>query len=791
MLKKLLLISALFVAQSSLAQTASCQYRVTNNWGSGATASIEITNTGSSAINGWSVSWTYVNNRISSSWNAALTGSNPYTATNLSWNAGIQPGQTVAFGVQVNANGAVETPTVTGSICGGTQVSSIASSSSRSSSLSSSSRSSVSSSRSSVSSSVSSSSRSSISSSSRSSSSLSSSSRSSSSSSVSTGVSITLEENQTGFCSVEGTIDSNNTGFTGGGFANTTNASGAGVNWSISVKSTGYYSFKWRYANIGSAARPGDVIIDGNITSNIGFASTGSWTTWADSQSDTVWLDVGTHSIRLQATSSNGLGNIDNMVVSGPSVTAANCGSVTVPVSFVAPSFTNIAVHDPSVVFANNQYYVFGSHLSVARSPNLTNWTRVADGVNSSNPIFNNVNNELSEALSWAQTTTLWAPDVAYVNGRYLMYYNACKGDSPVSALGIASASSIEGPYSDNGLILRSGMWGQTSEDGTVYNALVHPNVVDPTVFKDKNNRLWMIYGSYSGGIFIMELNATTGFPLSGQGYGKHLMGGNHARIEGPYVVYSPETNYYYMFVSFGGLGADGAYNIRVARSSNPNGPYVDAKGTNMTSVKSNASLPLFDDASIAPHGVKLMGNHVFNGTNNVLGYVSPGHNSAYRKASTGQYFLIFHTRFPGRGEQHEVRTHEFFFNTDGWPVVSPLRYAEKIDANNANQSRTVLEAVAASEIAGAYQLINHGKDISATIKSSSDIQLASSGSISGAQSGSWTFDANTRATTLVLGGVTYRGVVSRQWNQVRNRFEITFSALSSDGTAVWGIKSN
>lgn len=792
MLKKLLFVSALFAVQSSMAQTANCTYRITNNWGSGATASIEITNTGSAAISGWTVGWTYINNRISSSWNATLTGSNPYTATNMSWNGNIQPGQTVAFGVQVNANGAVETPVVTGSICGGTQSSSSVSSS-RSSSISSSSRSSVSSSRSLVSSSsVSSSSRSSLSSSSRSSSlSSSSSSRSSSSSSVASGVSITLQENQSGFCSVDGTIDSNNTGFTGGGFANTTNASGAGVNWSISVKTTGYYSFKWRYANVGSASRPADVIVDGNITSNIGFASTGSWTTWADSQSDVVWLDVGTHSVRLQATSSLGLGNIDNMVVSGTSVTAATCGSVTTPISFVIPSFTNIAVHDPSVIFANNQYYVFGSHLSVARSADLTNWTRVADGVNTSNPIFNNVNSELSEALSWAQTTTLWAPDVAYVNGRYLMYYNACKGDSPLSAMGIASASSVQGPYSDNGLILRSGMWGQTSEDGSVYNALVHPNVVDPTVFRDKNNRLWMVYGSYSGGIFIMELNATTGFPLSGQGYGKHLMGGNHARIEGPYIIYSPETNYYYMFVSFGGLGADGAYNIRVARSSNPNGPYVDARGTSMTNVKSNASLPLFDDASIAPHGVKLMGNHVFSGTNNVLGYVSPGHNSAYRKASTGQYFLIFHTRFPGRGEQHEVRTHEFFFNADGWPVVSPLRYAEKIDAANANQSRAALEAVAASEIAGTYQLINHGKDISTTIKSSSDIQLASGGSISGALSGSWTFDTNTRATTLVLSGTTYRGVVSRQWNQIRNRFEITFSALSSDGTAVWGIKSN
>lgn len=793
MLKKLLLISAVFAAQSSLAQTANCQYKITNNWGGGATASVEITNTGSAAINGWSVGWNYVNNRITSSWNATLTGSNPYSATNLSWNGSIQPGQTVAFGVQVNTNGAAETPTVTGSICGGTQASSVASvqPSSISSSLRPSSVSSI------VSSSRSSSSVSSlvpVSSSRPSSSSVSSlppvsSSRSSSSSS--SGVTITLEENQSGFCAVEGTIDSNNAGFTGGGFANTTNASGAGVNWSINVKTTGYYVFKWRYANIGLAARPADVIIDGNITANIGFASTGSWTSWADSQNDIVWLDVGTHSVRLQASSATGLANIDNISVTGASVTAASCGSVTPPTSFVTPSFTNIAVHDPSVIFADNQYYVFGSHLSVAKSPNLTNWTRVAEGVNTSNPIFNNVNNELSEALSWAQTTTLWAPDVIKVNGRYLMYYNACKGDSPVSALGIASSSKIEGPYSDGGLILRSGMWGQISEDGTVYNALVHPNTVDPSVFYDNSNRLWMIYGSYSGGIFIMQLNATSGFPLTGQGYGKHLMGGNHSVIEGAYVIYSPETKYYYMFVSFGGLNATGGYNIRVSRSTNPNGPYLDAKGTDMRNVKANPSVPLFDTATLEPHGVKLMGNHVFTGTNNQLGYVSPGHNSAYRKAATGQYFLIFHTRFPGRGEEHEVRTHEFFFNADGWPVVSPLRYAEKIDANNASQSRSVLEAVAASEIAGTYQLVNHGKDISANVRSSTDIQLSSGGSVTGALSGSWTFDANTRATTLVLGGVTYKGVVSRQWNQIRNRFEITFSALSVDGTAVWGIKSN
>lgn len=456
-------------------------------------------------------------------------------------------------------------------------------------------------------------------------------------------------------------------------------------------------------------------------------------------------------------------------------------------INYASPSFDNIAVHDPSVIRADGQYYVFGSHLSAARSDYLTSWTRVADGVFPNNPLFNDVTSELSEALTWAETDTLWAPDVVELNGQYLMYYNACRGDAPRSAMGIASASSIEGPYSDQGLILKSGMWGQASEDGAIYDATIHPNAVDPVVFRGADNRLWMTYGSYSGGIFIMELDPNTGFPYPGQGYGTHLLGGNHARIEAAYTIYAPETGYYYMFVSYGGLAANGGYNIRISRATSPAGPYYDANGTNMATVK-GAEGTVFDDASIAPHGVKLVGNHLFANSNNELGYVSPGHNSAYHKADTDQYFIFFHTRFPGRGEQHEVRVHEFFFNEADWPVVAPLRYAEKVAGG---YSREALEAVYASEIPGSYQLINHGKDISASIKSSSDIALNAGGSISGAQSGSWVYNEVTRAITVNLNGTSYQGVVSRQWNQVRSRYEVTFTALSGDGTAVWGINAD
>ncbi|MEJ1731238.1 family 43 glycosylhydrolase, partial [Escherichia coli] len=70
--------------------------------------------------------------------------------------------------------------------------------------------------------------------------------------------------------------------------------------------------------------------------------------------------------------------------------------------------------------------------------------------------------------------------------------------------------------------------------------------------------------------------------PKEGQGYGKKLLGKNHSRIEGPYILYHPGTEYYYLFLSFGGLGAYDGYNIRVARSKSPDGPYADASGQDM-----------------------------------------------------------------------------------------------------------------------------------------------------------------------------------------------------------------
>ena len=451
-------------------------------------------------------------------------------------------------------------------------------------------------------------------------------------------------------------------------------------------------------------------------------------------------------------------------------------------------TFANVSVHDPSIIKVGAEYYVFGSHLGAARSTDLMNWTLVADGVNNANPLFNNVLTALQETFAWSQNNDLWAPDVVRLgDGRYYFYYDSCRGDSPLSAMGVAVADLVNGPYVNRQIFLKSGMAGLSEDGVTNYDARVHPNVIDPHAFFDHNGNLWMIYGSYSGGIFIMAMDETTGLPEPGQGYGRHLMGGNHARIEGAYVLYNPQTAWYYMFVSFGGLAANGGYNIRVARSQAPDGPYFDGAGTDMSTVVGNPNV-LFDDAPIAPHGMKLMGNYQFANaageTGTLTGYVSPGHNSAWFDAALNRYFLVFHTRFPTRGEQHEVRVHELFFNSEGWPVVAPFRYAPLSLANPAQAPE-----VSAAQVAGAYKVVNHGKDITATIKTSNTMRLNADGTVTGALTGTWTH-RGTNLVDIAGSGVIYYGVLSRQWNANANNFVVTFTVQNQAGTSLWGART-
>ena len=101
------------------------------------------------------------------------------------------------------------------------------------------------------------------------------------------------------------------------------------------------------------------------------------------------------------------------------------------------------------------------------------------------------------------------------------------------------------------------------------------------------------------------------------------------------------------------------------------------------------------------------------------------------------------HTRFPLTGEYHEVRTHQLYFNADGWPVMSVLPYAYEF-----------LEPVSEEAVIGDNLCVNHGKDISSKMKPAVAITLNPDRTISGEVSGSWRLVVVLFADLIIVGVV-------------------------------------
>nr|WP_244986988.1 glycoside hydrolase family 43 C-terminal domain-containing protein [Oceanobacillus caeni] len=503
------------------------------------------------------------------------------------------------------------------------------------------------------------------------------------------------------------------------------------------------------------------------------------------------------------------------------------------------PDFKEVSVHDPSIIKEGNMYYVFGTHIEAAKSSDLIQWDSFANGYTTpNNTLYGDLSENLSESFKWAGEDdsdskggfAVWAPEAiwneSYVNedgskGAYMIYYSA-SSTYIRSAIGFAVSKNIEGPYEYVDTIIYSGFtkedakdgnshinkqWKNTHideliEDGKVeelnpnwfrddkvgsYNNTMYPNAIDAALFYDENGRLWMTYGSWSGGIFLLEMDQETGQPIypgeDGETpdgrmidryFGTKISGGYGKSGEGPYIVYNEENNYYYLYVTYGWLGADGEYNMRVFRSENPDGPYLDADGQ-------NAILP--GDVDHSPYGNKLMGHFLFErkvgdpGSGVGYGYISPGHNSVYFEEETGKHFLVFHSRFPERGDSHELRIHQMFFNEDGWPVVAPYRYGGE-----------TLEKVDRKDLVGDYQYINHDLDITNDIHKDVHITLNKNNKITGAVNGKWKKTGHNQAE-LNVDGEIYKGVFVRQYDPVSEHYVMTFTASSENGKSIWGSK--
>ena len=518
-----------------------------------------------------------------------------------------------------------------------------------------------------------------------------------------------------------------------------------------------------------------------------------------------------------------------------------------------------VSIHDPSIVQdKNGKYYIFGSHGCAAKSDDMINWTSFACGVNDNNRMLvaenSTLRETLCEPLSWTDAyqqvynydesqwqTNIWAADVIYNEkmGKYCYYASSSVWGTPGSVIWFCTSDNIEGPYEYEDVIVYSGFnnkvndgkfylptdslhysftnipelfkkgdlrkkdienapWFNESGD---YDHTVYPNCIDPALFYDSDGRLWMTYGSYFGGTYIMPIVEKTGLPdydymREHEGYdvyfGKKIVSttlDNDLSGEGAYIEYDKSSGYYYLFISYHGLNALGGYNIREYRSENPDGPFIDSMGNN--------ALDLVNT------GAKLFGNYNFDCLDTA--YLASGHSSCLT-TSDGRMFQVYHTRFNVGHDGYETRVHQMAKTESGWAVVLPFEYSgETIDKNG----------YSASEICGEYEFINHGNtsnrcsdwsDVNNIISPTQIITLNADGTISELKvyestkenanvssknvNGNWSVKNNSPFVTFTIDGVTYEGVICKQMDESAEKTEkLVFSAIGNNNQCIWGVK--
>lgn len=105
--------SQITIAGVTTGGTCKVGYVKTNDWGTGATITVTITNTGLSAINGWTLTWAFAGNQvISNLWNGTFTQTGSSIAVkDAGYNASIAANSNVSFGFNLNYSGTNAIPT--------------------------------------------------------------------------------------------------------------------------------------------------------------------------------------------------------------------------------------------------------------------------------------------------------------------------------------------------------------------------------------------------------------------------------------------------------------------------------------------------------------------------------------------------------------------------------------------------------------------------------------------------------------------------------------------------------
>lgn len=532
---------------------------------------------------------------------------------------------------------------------------------------------------------------------------------------------------------------------------------------------------------------------------------------------------------------------------------------------FKAKTYNWVSVHDPSVVYnsADNTYYIIGSHMGLAKSSNLTGFSNVDNShIFNKNyaEAFNTCPTHEVQVMRNGSTTmetlgsfnagaycatyasgteaewlkgNMWAPDMVYnANMKKWCMYLSLNGDNWASVIILLTADSPTGPFTYQGPVVFSGFNGQTYSGKSIsykntdletvlgpqtslplrYNTNawgnLWPNSIDPCVFFDDSGELWMSYGSWSGGIFMLKLDKNTGLrdytntytaatytgkAPNGASYigyicdpyfGKLIAGGAYVSGEGSYI--KKIGNYYYLFMSYGGFAPDGGYEMRIFRSDTPDGSYVDASGN--AAIYTSYMLNFGKNAT-TNKGMKIIGALNNWGTMTV-GECAEGHNSAIVDTD-GDAFVVYHTKFNDGTIGHQARTRQLFINENGWLVASPFKYTGKKTTQAIIESKQIFSA---DSIAGTYNFILHPYKLDNNAMAEAlpeKIILSADGKITGDRTGTWKYSQDGKSfVTLTINGDTYYGVAMNQdVDGYADMPAMCFTAVSNTGVPIWLYK--
>jgi hypothetical protein len=304
------------------------------------------------------------------------------------------------------------------------------------------------------------------------------------------------------------------------------------------------------------------------------------------------------------------------------------------------PLYGNYYLHDPGTMIKDGtNYFIYGDGQGISgiTSTDLRNWTAVSAVFPSGPPAWttNNITNF---------TGYFWAPDEAYFNGRYNLYYACSEWGTINSAIGLVTSPSLVSPvWTDRGKVIESNYPTTTNTDLTAYNC------IDPSIMVDANGTVWMSFGSYSDGILIMQLDPSTGKRIATNSP-IYRVANNGATFfsntEEGSCLYQ-HGGYYYLFVNFGGCcdGVNSTYNIRVGRSTTVTGPYYDKNNNNMTNGGGTTVLE------------------------STARYIGPGHAAIMN--DNGTNWFTYHYYDGNNNGAATLGLNRIYWTPDGWPAVT------------------------------------------------------------------------------------------------------------------------